>query len=231
MNENTYTWTGDRVTKYEPRYTYEKTYPAPYGLSFCPLPTNIDANSDFIDVNSCPLLKYKDIFYTNASIEYEKVIETMELFKSTPINIMEIGISAVKENSFTNALINTKHSSSIYVGVDVDDKSNLDNKDKKIFTIKSRSEDQVIIRQKLIEIGIHELSILFIDGWHSVNSALNDWKYVDMLVKGGKVIFHDVNVHPGPKIILDAIDKCMFSVENCFEEIFNVYGMAIATKL
>jgi len=231
MNEVTYTWTGDQVTKYEPRYIYEKTYPAPYGLSFCPLPTNIDSNLDFIDMNSCSASPYKGMISTNALIEYEKVIEIMKLFESTPINIMEIGISAVEENSFTSAIINNKHPDSIYVGVDIDNKSKLDNKDKKIFTIQSKSEDQLFIRQKLKEIGINELSILFIDGWHSVNSAINDWKYVDILVKGGKVIFHDVNCHPGPKIILDAIDKYMFSVENCFEEIFDVYGMAIITKL
>ena len=49
--------------------------------------------------------------------------------------IMEIGISRNGEGSFTRALLNNKPDNIPYLGIDLDDKSYLNNPNKNIFTI------------------------------------------------------------------------------------------------
>jgi len=47
-------------------------------------------------------------------------------------------------------------------------------------------------------LDLDTIDFLFIDGWHSVNQRLADWRYVERLSPGGVVVMHDTNVHPGP---------------------------------
>ena len=75
-----------------------------------------------------------------------------------------------------------------------------------------------------------KLSILFIDGWHSLNAVINDWQYVDMLSDNGIVVFHDTNYHPGPTIFVEAIDGKMFRVEKYFES-QDDYGVSVAYRI
>lgn len=144
--------------------------------------------------------------------------------------VMEIGVSRNGEGSFTKAILNNKPDNIPYLGVDIDDKSYLDNIDKNIFTIKENSFNQETIRNYAKEIGLNKISLFFIDGWHSVNAVINDWKYADMLSDNGIVVFHDSNYHPGPLLILPAIDKNMFKIETYFKNEFD-YGMAVAYKI
>lgn len=126
--------------------------------------------------------------------------------------IMEIGVHRNQERSITNILMTQKPSYCIYLGVDIDDKSYLDNPASKIHTIKSNSHDQLAIRQKLASIGATKIDLLMIDGWHSVNTCVNDWMYTDLLSPHGAVIIHDTNAHPGCVAILHAIDQSIYEV-------------------
>ena len=144
--------------------------------------------------------------------------------------IMEIGVSRNGDRSFTRALLNNKPDNVPYLGVDLDDKTYLNNVDKNIFTIKENSFNQESVRKYIKEIGMEKISLLFIDGWHSVNAVINDWLYSDMLSENGIVVFHDTNYHPGPVVFLPAIDSELFRVEYCFENQAD-YGMAIAYKI
>lgn len=141
--------------------------------------------------------------------------------------IMEIGVSR-NTRSFTDALLNNKPDTIPYLGVDIDWKTHLDNKDKNIYTIKADSKDQDRIRAYAKEIGLSQISILFIDGWHSLNMVINDWKYSDLLSDNGIVIFHDTNYHP-PVVFVEYIDSNMYDViKYCTEE--DDYGLAIAYR-
>jgi hypothetical protein len=150
--------------------------------------------------------------------------------KYSTYGIMEIGVSRNGDRSFTRALLNNKPDNVPYLGVDLDDKTYLNNVDKNIFTIKENSFNQESVRKYIKEIGMEKISILFIDGWHSVNAVINDWLYSDMLSENGIVVFHDTNYHPGPAVFLPAIDSELFRVEYCFENQAD-YGMAIAYKI
>jgi hypothetical protein len=117
-----------------------------------------------------------------------------------------------------------------YLGVDLDDKTYLDSKEKNTYTIKENSFNIESVKNYAKEIGMEKISILFIDGWHSLNAVINDWKYVDMLSDDGIVILHDSNYHPGPTVFVEAIDKSQFRVEKHFQ-FQDDYGVTIAYKL
>lgn len=143
--------------------------------------------------------------------------------------IIEIGVSRNGMGSFTQAMLQNKPDNIKYLGIDIEDKSYLDNQSKNIYTIKENSFNQEPIRKYIKEIGLEKISILFIDGWHSLNAVINDWKYVDLLSDNGIVIFHDSNYHPGPAVLVEAIDKEIFDVIKYFEN-EDDYGLAIAYK-
>lgn len=125
-------------------------------------------------------------------------------------NVIEIGVCRNGTRSFTTQLLYAKKG--IYCGIDMEDKTFLNDHLNRVYTIKANSHDQSTIRSYLNNIGLKKCSVLFIDGWHSVNSVINDWKYTDLLDDNGVVIFHDTNYHPGPNLIIDAIDRSMYRV-------------------
>lgn len=144
--------------------------------------------------------------------------------------IIEIGVSRNGLGSFTNALLTNKPDSIPYLGIDLDDKTYLNNEEKRVYTIRENSANQHRIREYTKQIGMDKISILLIDGWHSVNMVINDWLYTDMLSDNGIVIFHDTNSHPGPTVFLHAIDEKMYKVEKYFEH-DNDYGLSIAYRI
>lgn len=146
-------------------------------------------------------------------------------------NIVEIGINRNGSNSFTWAMINNKSKDVKYLGIDLDDKSEMNSLENNIFTIRANSFDQIKIRDYIKNIGIDEISILFIDGNHSVNAVINDWKYTDFLSKDGIVVFHDTNYHPGPRILIESIDEKLYRIEKYFSNDSNDYGMGVAYRI
>jgi hypothetical protein len=144
--------------------------------------------------------------------------------------IMEIGVHRNNEGSFTNALLSNKPDNIPYLGVDIEDKSYLNNESKKIFTIKENSYNQRTVRNYAKKIGLEKISILFIDSEHSLNETINDWMYSDMLSDNGIVIIHDTNGHPGPFVIMESIDNTKYRLEKYFQN-EDDYGLGIAYKL
>jgi cephalosporin hydroxylase len=145
--------------------------------------------------------------------------------------IVEIGVSRNGESSFTHTILKNKPDDTIYLGIDMNDKSNLNNSDKNIYTIQANSFDQSVIREYINKINLKQISLLLIDGDHSVNAVINDWKYSDLLSEDGIVVFHDSNYHPGPNIFLNCIDTKLFCVKKYFNDIVEDYGMAVAYRI
>lgn len=125
-------------------------------------------------------------------------------------NIMEIGVHRNGTRSMSSILFSKRPKSGKYLGVDLDDKSYLNDPSCGIYTIQSNSHDQFAVRQKLVDIGINKLDLLFIDGWHSVNTCVNDWMYADLLSDHGVVILHDTNAHPGCVALYEAVNESLF---------------------
>ena len=143
-------------------------------------------------------------------------------------NVIEIGIARNNARSFTTQLLYAKKG--IYCGIDIEDKTFLNDSLNRVYKIRANSHDQSTIRSYLNTIGLEKCSVLFIDGWHSVNTVINDWKYTDLLDDNGVVIFHDSNYHPGPHLIIEAIDRSMYRVVKYCDGGFD-WGISAAYKL
>lgn len=139
------------------------------------------------------------------------VADVLRLMGTRCNAIMEIGVHRNDGRSMTNVLMDSRPSGSTYLGVDLDDKSYLDNARTKTYTVKANSHDQRTVRSKLASIGIEKIDVLMIDGWHSVNTCVNDWCYTDLLSDHGVVILHDTNAHPGCVALFDAVDENIFA--------------------
>lgn len=141
---------------------------------------------------------------------------------------MEIGVNRNGERSMSRILIDQRPQNSFYLGVDLDDKSYIDNPAANTWTIQANSHDQEKIRAFIASKGVKKLDLLFIDGWHSVNTCVNDWLYTDMLSDNGVVILHDTNGHPGCVALYEAVnDEMYFKQRYCTE---NDHGIAVFRK-
>lgn len=132
-------------------------------------------------------------------------------------NILEIGVDRPNnpnENSSTKIIFNNKRDETVYLGVDLNDKSNLDDPEKNIHTLKSDSMNKELVYSKLKELKIKKFDFIFIDGWHSINAVMYEWEnYVaPLLSKSGVCLFHDVNTHPGPYYLFECLDRDIFEV-------------------
>ena len=175
----------------------------------------IDLMREFSDCNQYSLLT-----------EFVKVRDTAKV-------IVEIGVARLTTNFYdhtsTTILINNKLDETIYLGIDLDDKSFLNNPEKNVHTLQGSSENFDLVKKKLEDLNITSIDFLFVDGWHSVNQVVDELFYVDLLNVGGIVGYHDTNFHPGPKKIVDALNPEIFEVrKHC--TLPTDFGICFATK-
>jgi len=194
-----------------------------YGVLFDPYMRDFNNDADTIS-----------LFIRGCSVEVSDLnLGLMDILskKYSTDGIVEIGVSRNGPRSFTNTILKNKPNDTIYLGIDINDKSYLNDNNKNIYTIQTNSSNQSVVRQYMNQINLKQISLLFIDGDHSVNAVINDWKYSDLLSDNGVVIFHDSNYHPGPSVFLNCIDPTLFHVEKYFSNVVDDYGMAVAFKL
>lgn len=143
--------------------------------------------------------------------------------------IVEIGVNRNGERSMTQAFLKNKPKDCIYFGIDLESKDFLNNAENNIHTIIANSFEQDRLRDTMKSIGIEKIDILAIDGWHSINTAINDWKYADLLTNYGVVILHDTNIHPGPICLFEAVDETLFDKQRHCTDYID-YGIATFRK-
>jgi len=161
------------------------------------------------------------------TVENQNVVrEVVTSFGDNLHAIIEIGVNRNGENSMSQILIHNRPRGSFYLGIDIDDKSYLNNLEENTWTIQCNSLEQDKIRQFLSEKCIDSIDILLIDGDHSVNACINDWKYSNMLRKGGVVIMHDTTAHPGPIGLFEAIDENIFNKQRLCTKADHGIGIA-----
>lgn len=147
------------------------------------------------------------------------------------IVIVEIGVCRNEYNqTSTSILIDNKRDQDFYIGIDINDKSYLDNPSKNVYTIQSRSENFDTIYKFLQQHDIKEIDFLMIDGWHSVKQVYAEWTYTKLLPSQGIVVFHDTNAHPGPICILESIDTDQYDVYKYFTDLQD-WGIGVAIKI
>jgi hypothetical protein len=142
--------------------------------------------------------------------------------------ILEIGICRNHEDSHTFCFLNNKKPETIYVGIDIDDKTFLNNKEQNIHTIKGTSSNVLENMEVCKSLGVEKFDFIFIDGLHSINQVLIDWEYSNWLADDGIIGFHDVTAHPGPAMFIEALNKDLWNVEEnvCVGD----YGIGFAWK-
>lgn len=138
------------------------------------------------------------------------LINAMQSMGSDCKHILEIGVNRNGDRSFTRVIADHREPNSTYVGVDKEPREGVHDPNIRSYFLQCDSHDQAQVRSYLKEVGMDSLDLIMIDGWHSVNTTVNDWEYVDMLRVGGIVVLHDTNTHPGPVALFDAVDERKF---------------------
>lgn len=131
--------------------------------------------------------------------------------------ILEIGVGRNKEKSFATVFFDNKKEETVYIGIDIEDRSWLCECGENINTIEGDSsnfEEMVEIFEK--HFSVKKFDFIFIDGWHSINQVLRDWEYTKLLSDKGIVGFHDTTAHPGPYYFVNNLDSNKWDVAtNC----------------
>jgi hypothetical protein len=127
--------------------------------------------------------------------------------------ILEIGVCRNNQDSSTHVFLENKNPETVYIGIDLDDKTFLNDPAKNIHTIQGTSSDVEKNMELIKSLGVTEFDFIFIDGWHSVNQVLIDWEYTRWLSSSGIVGFHDTSAHPGPVKFVRALNREIWNVE------------------
>lgn len=137
------------------------------------------------------------------------------LRKYTPNSIVEIGVSRIRtgvsyEETSTKIMLDEKNDQCIYLGIDLDDKTYLNNEVDNIYTLQSNSINYSTVEQYLDLLEIKIIDFLFIDGWNSINTVMCELYYLKYMKSGSVIGFHDINEHPGPKEVFNVLRTSIF---------------------
>lgn len=181
-----------------------------YGLKYRPsLEPHISDDTDWLGKpDPEPPFHFTPLNHEALQYAYSKLT-------SPPKLIVEIGVNRSEsyEVSSTSTLLKLKPDECMYVGMDLDDKSSINSVEKNVFTLRCDSADYQMLYKLMDWYGHEQIDFMFVDGWHSVNQVIKEWKYWERMIDKGVMAFHDTNYHPGPVALLDAIDTDIFSVE------------------
>lgn len=186
---------------------------------------DIRTNTQYDDVDAPPYTaSYIEVTECNLNTVEQKFLS----IKDKCTAILEIGVNRNGVGSITQKFLGNKLDSTIYIGIDLDDKSYLNNSNKNVYTIQADSSNYQENIQKIKSYGVEKLDFIFIDGWHSINQVMKDWEYTRILSDYGIVGFHDVTAHPGPERFIKALNKEIWDVEENL--CCNDWGVGFATK-
>jgi len=149
-----------------------------------------------------------------------------------PEVIVEIGVARLETSKYeytsTREFLNHKSAECIYFGIDIADRSFVQGYAPNTYTLKSDSTDIKTCLAAIKKHGIKHIDLLMIDGWHSINTVIQEFAYTDLIPLGGVVVLHDVNLHPGPKNAVQYANPEKWNVEKyCPDD----WGIAVLTKL
>jgi len=211
-----------------------------FGLKFIPtLGTEQLDDADFIDAvtdangNEIDLAIKHSIIHPEFSIKNRdlltKIVNGMTS-DGTLKNIFEIGVHRSGEDSSTKCILHAKMAETKYFGVDLNENnlSGVRSEKDNVFCLPQNSSNIGEVMKWVNNYGVFSFDLILIDGFHSIKQVLDDWKYVQYLNKGGIVVFHDSNYHPGPYCVFEAIDDNLFEKSKHFADEEYDWGIALA---
>ena len=148
-------------------------------------------------------------------LDHEALTYAYSKLTSPPKLIVEIGVNRSEsyEVSSTSTLLKLKPQECMYIGIDLDDKSKINSIENNVFTLRNDSADYQMLYKMMEWYGHEQIDFMFVDGWHSVNQVIKEWKYWEKMIPNGVMVFHDTNYHPGPVALLDAVDESIFDIK------------------
>lgn len=176
----------------------------------------------------------EDYIVTMSLCNLYSLREQFMLVRNNCRAILEIGVnhnSTPTEMTSTKTFLNSKKPDTIYFGIDINDKSNLNDPSNNVYTMQVDSNNITDVMERAAQLKITQFDFIFIDGWHSINQVMREWEYTKYLSETGIVGFHDTAIHPGPNLFLRNLDKTKWNVlKNCcgFEK--NDYGIGFAWR-
>ena len=167
----------------------------------------------------------------NQRVLKEYFLDFLNTTKKDRIVIVEIGVSRnAYENTSVSVFLKNKRPQDIYLGIDIDDKSFLNDPVNNVHTVQCPSQNMDIVLSKMGDLGIHEIDVFMIDGWHSINQCYLEWEtYTQILASKGMVAMHDTNFHPGPYFLVDSIDTNQYDVYKHLWDIQD-WGISVAIR-
>jgi len=198
-----------------------------WGLSY--IPKMIDYDNDADQLFGDFVINHNNIpcHFSNCNIKtLEYIIDS-----TNPTGILEIGVHRPTGtlDSSTKIILDKKSDSTTYIGIDKDPKDILDNSGNNVYSLSQDSNNHQLVYDFMETIGVTGFDLIMIDGWHSVNMCVSDWKYTERLLENGVVILHDTNFHPGPMLLFDAIDGALFDKKlYCIND--NDYGLGVLRR-
>jgi hypothetical protein len=168
------------------------------------------------------------------SLDNQEILKKyLDLYKTQrdQFVIVEIGVNRNEYNkTSTSIFLDNKRDTDIYIGIDIVDKSELNDNEKNIFTIQDYSQNINSIFAKFKELNVTKIDILMIDGHHSINQVYFEWEnYTKLLANNGIVICHDTNAHPGPYFLIKSIDTNQYDVYKYLSDVVD-WGISVAIK-
>jgi len=170
---------------------------------------------------------------TQSECNIDNLLKYFNSIKNDCKCIVEIGVDcngSPTDMTSTKKLLLEKHPDTVYIGVDIEDKSYLNDEINNIFTIKIDSSNIDGVMEFVRSKNIESIDFLFIDGWHSINQVLKEWEYTKWLSPNGIVGFHDTAVHPGPAMFLKYLDRNIWNVDLPCQHMRNDFGIGFTWK-
>jgi hypothetical protein len=155
--------------------------------------------------------------------------KTIHAFGAKAQVIVEIGVADDLGSTVSLGLMNNRAPGAVYIGIDKVDRRHYNQPEIGIHIIHGNSADRAPCFGLMDSLEREHIDLLFIDGWHSVNQCLADWRYTERLAPDGVVLLHDSNHHPGPAALYAAIDDSVWDKRQACPAL-NDYGLAIVRR-
>ncbi len=187
-----------------------------------------NVNGQVVDMN----YKHEQIKVEFSDNNKKALLEVMsKLQTESKLNsIIEIGVNRSGEVSSTVCMLGNKPKETKYFGIDLMEHnlSNVRNHEQNVFCLATNSSNFNEIMNFCRGHGVDKFDLVLIDGYHSINQVMDDWRLVQHLNVGGYVVMHDTNYHPGPFCVYEAIDEEYFEKVKHFTDLDLDWGIAVA---
>ena len=145
-----------------------------YGLKYIPNLGSAEEND-----RDAPY-SWKNVPQEFSALNHQVIAEQLVSIKDKCDVILEIGVARNGDKSSFKSLVKNKRKEALYLGVDVEDRSWIVNFEGNVHFCKTNSSNTEFIMNEIERLsGKRDIDFLHIDGWHSVNQIVDDFKFAE----------------------------------------------------